>query len=96
MNKIKLFALLSITLLVGSVCLAQKNHPIQLWYKQPAVKWSAEALPIGNGRLGAMFFGGVEQEVIQFNEQSLWSGDNNWDGEYETGDHGFGSYRNFG
>ncbi|MFH6967506.1 glycosyl hydrolase family 95 catalytic domain-containing protein [Flavobacterium sp. FlaQc-28] len=96
MNKIILFALLSITLLVGSVCLAQKNHPRQLWYKQPAVKWSAEALPIGNGRLGAMFFGGVEQEVIQFNEQSLWSGDNNWDGEYETGDHGFGSYRNFG
>ncbi|MEG1229214.1 MAG: glycoside hydrolase N-terminal domain-containing protein, partial [Flavobacterium sp.] len=44
----------------------------------------------------AMFFGGVQREVIQFNEQSLWSGDNNWDGEYETGDHGFGSYRNFG
>lgn len=96
MNKIKIFAFLSIALFVGSVCLAQKNQPVQLWYKQPAVKWSAEALPIGNGRLGAMFFGGVEQEVIQFNEQSLWSGDNNWDGEYETGDHGFGSYRNFG
>ena len=43
-----------------------------------------------------MLFGGIEQDTIQFNEQSLWSGDNNWDGEYETGDHGFGSYRNFG
>jgi hypothetical protein len=43
-----------------------------------------------------MLFGGVSQERIQFNEQSLWSGDNNWDGEYETGDHGFGSYRTFG
>lgn len=96
MNKIKLFTLLVLVLFVDSVCLAQKNQSIKLWYKQPAVKWSAEALPIGNGRLGAMFFGGVEREVIQFNEQSLWSGDNNWDGEYETGDHGFGSYRNFG
>ncbi|MCX6365110.1 MAG: glycoside hydrolase family 95 protein, partial [Armatimonadetes bacterium] len=68
----------------------------KLWYAQPATKWSSEALPIGNGRLGAMLFGGVSQERIQFNEQSLWSGDNNWDGEYETGDHGFGSYRTFG
>lgn len=67
-----------------------------LWYAAPAQKWSAEALPIGNGRMGAMFFGGVTQERIQFNEQSLWSGENNWDGEYETGDLGFGSYRNFG
>ncbi len=67
-----------------------------LWYAQPASDWSQEALPIGNGRLGAMLFGGVTIERIQFNESSLWSGDNNWDGEYETGDHGFGSYRNFG
>lgn len=68
----------------------------KLWYASPAKKWSAEALPIGNGRLGAMLFGGVKQEHIQFNEISLWSGENNWDGEYETGDLGFGSYRNFG
>jgi len=46
--------------------------------------------------MGAMLSGGVENEVIQFNEQSLWSGDNNWGGEYETGDYGFISYRNFG
>lgn len=96
MNKIKLFSLLAIILFVGHISLAQKNVPIKIWYKKPAEKWSAEALPIGNGRLGAMFFGGVSSEIIQFNEQSLWSGDNNWDGEYETGDHGFGSYRNFG
>ena len=75
---------------------AQNNKSLKLWYKQPAQKWSSEALPIGNGRMGAMFYGGVHQEKIQFNEQSLWSGDNNWDGEYETGDRGFGSYRNFG
>jgi hypothetical protein len=76
--------------------IAQNTQSLKLWYTQPAQKWSAEALPIGNGRMGAMFFGGVNQERIQFNEQSLWSGDNNWDGKYETGDHGFGSYRNFG
>ena len=46
--------------------------------------------------MGAMLFGGVESERIQFNEDSLWSGDNNWDGDYDCGDHGFGSYRNFG
>jgi alpha-L-fucosidase 2 len=45
----------------------------QLWYKNPAKEWT-EALPIGNGRLGAMVFGGVQQERIQLNEDSLWSG----------------------
>ena len=67
-----------------------------MWYAKPAQGWSSEALPIGNGRMGAMLFGGVNVEYIQFNENSLWSGDNNWDGEYNCGDHGFGAYRNFG
>ncbi len=75
---------------------ANPGKPLKLWYRQPAIKWDAEALPIGNGRMGAMLFGGIQHERIQFNEQSLWSGDNNWDGGYDTGDHGFGSYRNFG
>jgi len=75
---------------------AGDNGQLKLWYKQPAVKWDAEALPIGNGRMGAMLFGGIKTDRVQFNEQSLWSGDNNWDGDYETGDHGFGTYRNFG
>jgi len=44
-----------------------------LWYRQPAQEW-VEALPIGNGRLGAMVFGGVERERIQLNEDTLWSG----------------------
>lgn len=67
-----------------------------LWYDQPSKDWESYSLPIGNGRMGAMPDGGISKEIIQFNEQSLWSGDNNWDGEYLTGDHGFGSYRNFG
>src|ERR1700754_3241476 len=44
-----------------------------LWYRQPAQKWT-EALPVGNGRLGAMVFGGVGEEHLQFNESTLWSG----------------------
>ncbi|HIE26603.1 TPA: glycoside hydrolase family 95 protein [Candidatus Poribacteria bacterium] len=44
-----------------------------LWYRQPAKEW-VEALPIGNGRLGAMVFGGIQRERIQLNEDSLWSG----------------------
>ena len=47
--------------------------PLTLWYKQPAVKWE-EALAIGNGRLGAMIFGGVEKERLQLNEITVWSG----------------------
>ena len=44
-----------------------------LWYDRPAAVWTA-ALPLGNGRLGAMVFGGVETERIQLNEESLWAG----------------------
>jgi Trehalose and maltose hydrolases (possible phosphorylases) len=92
----KQFFILLIPLLCASLSMAQGNQSKRIWFRQPAQKWSAEALPIGNGRMGAMLYGGVSQDRIQFNEQSLWSGDNNWDGDYETGDHGFGSYRNFG
>ena len=44
-----------------------------LWYRQPAKEWN-EALPVGNGRLGAMVFGDVERERIQLNEETLWDG----------------------
>lgn len=57
-------------LLTGVRGLGQDNL---LWYRQPAEKWT-EALPIGNGRLGAMIFGGVGQEHLQWNESTLWSG----------------------
>ena len=46
----------------------------QLWYNQPAENWVLQALPIGNGMMGAMIFGGINKERIQFNEKSLWSG----------------------
>jgi len=46
---------------------------MKLWYQAPAQEWT-QALPIGNGRLGAMIFGGVKNENIQFNEDTLWTG----------------------
>ena len=45
-----------------------------LWYRQPAKLW-VEALPVGNARLGAMIFGGISHERIQFNEQTVWTGE---------------------
>ncbi|HJZ76516.1 MAG TPA: glycoside hydrolase N-terminal domain-containing protein, partial [Vicinamibacterales bacterium] len=47
---------------------------LRLWYRRPAANWN-EALPIGNGRLGAMVFGGVEQERLQLNEDTIWAGE---------------------
>jgi alpha-L-fucosidase 2 len=44
-----------------------------LWYRAPAEKW-VEALPLGNGSVGAMVYGGVQRETIKLNEASLWSG----------------------
>jgi alpha-L-fucosidase 2 len=70
-QKIKniLFSLLFLSLFSHA-----QNTDLKLWYKQPAVKWT-EALPIGNGRIGAMLFGGVENDRIQFNEETLWNGE---------------------
>lgn len=45
----------------------------QLWYNQPSSRWE-EALPIGNGRLGAMVYGGVQTEQLQLNEETVWAG----------------------
>lgn len=49
------------------------NPGLKLWYRSPAERWN-EALPIGNGRLGGMVFGGERTERVQLNEDSLWSG----------------------
>lgn len=60
--------------------------PLRLWYDEPAAEWMTSALPVGNGDMGAMFFGGVTHEQVQFNEKTLWSGSPDKRG----------SYRNFG
>ncbi|MBU4460025.1 MAG: glycoside hydrolase N-terminal domain-containing protein, partial [Verrucomicrobia bacterium] len=78
----------------AAVCLsvAAPGADLVLRYDRPAKTWSAEALPVGNGRLGAMVFGGIGTERIQFNEDSLWTGDLNPSGDYKT----MGAYQNFG
>ena len=60
--------------LISLACPAKNTfHNNTLWYNQPAKVWE-EALPVGNGRLGAMIFGNPFHETIQVNEESLWSG----------------------
>jgi len=66
--------LLLLGVLLPVTSTAQTTGPdSRLWYEQPADQWLA-ALPIGNGRMGGMVFGGVHQEHIQLNEETLWSG----------------------
>jgi alpha-L-fucosidase 2 len=52
---------------------APPAEPLSLWYARPAHGWT-DALPVGNGRLGAMIFGGVSRERLQLNEDTLWAG----------------------
>jgi alpha-L-fucosidase 2 len=52
---------------------APPDEPLSLWYRRPAIAWE-QALPLGNGRLGAMVFGGIGEEHITLNEDTLWSG----------------------
>lgn len=56
------------------VCFSQNKQDIKIWYKQPAGNTWENALPIGNGRLGAMVYGNVEKETLQLNEHTLWTG----------------------
>ena len=72
MNRIKasMLSCLSLCLLTGAYGQQVKS---KLWYSKPAAEW-VEALPLGNGKIGAMVFGGVDEELIQLNESTLWSG----------------------
>lgn len=60
------------------------TQDLKLWYQQPAKNWETEALPLGNGRLAAMIFGTFPNEQIQFNEESLWVGDEVKTGAYQA------------
>ena len=76
---------------------------LSLWYDRPADSWEAHALPLGNGPMGCMVFGGIDKEQLQFNVDSLWTGDENMVGK-EAGKSkddsylakGMGFYQNFG
>jgi len=67
------WCVLIVVLTSGWVAVQAAEAPLRLWYRQPAKTW-VEALPVGNGRLGAMVFGGVTEERVQLNEDSVWSG----------------------
>ncbi|MEJ2649876.1 MAG: glycoside hydrolase family 95 protein [Sedimentisphaerales bacterium] len=60
-------------LYIAALCDAQPSQDMVVWYRQPANAW-LQALPLGNGMIGAMVFGGVPQERIALNESSFWSG----------------------
>ena len=60
------------------------TQELVLRYTRPASDWMTEALPIGNGRLGGMVFGRLDTERIQFNESSLWTGDEDDAGCYQN------------
>src|SRR5271170_6134197 len=59
--------------LARAATVISETQELTLWYREPAEQWT-EALPVGNGRLGAMVFGGVASERIGLNEDTLWSG----------------------
>ena len=61
-----------VLILAGSAA-TRAQQQLTLWYDKPARDWN-EALPLGNGRLGAMIFGRSDTELIQLNEQTLWTG----------------------
>ena len=71
MKRVLLLLILGIALI--SDLNAQSNSLLKLWYNQPAKRW-VEALPVGNGRLGAMIFGDPSKERIQLNENTVWAG----------------------
>lgn len=80
---------LFLAILLPCFALGQKkatliSDPLRIWDDQPAKDWMTQAYPIGNGKLGAMIFGGIEQEHIQFNESSLWTGDEKETGAYQA------------
>ncbi|MCH5178969.1 MAG: glycoside hydrolase N-terminal domain-containing protein [Prevotellaceae bacterium] len=64
------------------------SEKLSLWYNRPANNWTKQALPIGNGNMGAMIFGGITQDRIQFNHKTLWKG--------TSASNNLGSYLAFG
>jgi len=75
MKRIFFFSLLS--LLISLSCLSQNKPGLKLWYDKPSGRTWENALPIGNGRLGAMVYGNVDKEIVQLNEHTVWSGSPN-------------------
>ena len=84
MKKSVLPLLLFIYLILSLPAFSQSNpSDLKIWLTKPAANWN-EALPVGNGRLGAMVFGGIEEERLQLNEESVWTGQPRWDANPEA------------
>ena len=71
MKKVLLILIFGLCIFINAR--AQSNTLLKLWYDHPAGQW-VEALPVGNGRLGAMIFGNPSEEQIQLNENTIWAG----------------------
>ncbi|MCF0071180.1 glycoside hydrolase family 95 protein [Dyadobacter sp. CY261] len=69
----RLFLSLTLFLFINPI-FAQTSGSLKLWYKKPAGKTWTDALPVGNGRLGAMVYGNPEKEVLKLNESTVWAG----------------------
>lgn len=65
------------SLFIITTAYSQQDRNLKLWYNQPSGEVWENALPIGNGRLGAMVYGNVKEETIQLNEHTVWSGSPN-------------------
>jgi alpha-L-fucosidase 2 len=74
MKKCTFILFTMLTVISNQLSYAQTDNELKLWYKKPAAVWE-EALPVGNGRLGAMIFGAPAVDHIQFNEETLWAGE---------------------
>lgn len=68
-----IFAAIAICCLTSSIQAQQEENSLKLWYNRPASQW-VEALPLGNGRIGAMAFGDPVHEQFQLNEETVWGG----------------------
>ncbi|MDR2913786.1 MAG: glycoside hydrolase family 95 protein [Tannerella sp.] len=66
--------LLAMANLLFAACQQKQEESLTLWYNEPATNWN-DALPIGNGHSGAMIFGGTDKELLQLNENTLYSGE---------------------
>jgi alpha-L-fucosidase 2 len=73
MKRIQLIALSLFCFSVSALHAQRPPNDLTIWFNHPASNWN-EALPVGNGRLGAMVFGNVHSERLQLNEQTVWSG----------------------
>ena len=74
-HKMKQFIIITLLAILTIACITDKSKSTKtdIWFNQPATTWN-EAIPIGNGTLGGMVYGGIESDTIKINEETLWSG----------------------